>query len=249
VDRRGAVCCGHERLCRERTTSFDPKEQLTVAQMDIVDTECLQNQVKIVIGMEAMITQNITTDASLANGSRGIIQDIVLDLREKWTRPDVDEEGVVRLKYPPVMIMFVPYRKPIIDPLPGLSSSQVLVFPFEANFYIGGKKGVKVTHCQLPLMQGYAFTDHKSQGQTLENVLVDIRKLLHFPVNPFMAYVALSRSCGRHKICLVQDFDVKLSTTHPLADLKEGDQRLMIAAEETKQKYLAGLYNYDLDDN
>jgi hypothetical protein len=47
----------------------------------------------------------------------------------------------------------------------------------------------------------------------------------------------------------VRDFDVKLSTTHPLADLKEGDQRLMIAAEEMKQKYLAGLYNYDLDDN
>jgi hypothetical protein len=64
-----------------------------------------------------------------------------------------------------------------------------------------------------------------------------------------VAYVALSRSRGQHKICLLRDFDVKLFTTHPSADLKEEDQRLTIAAEETKQKYLAGLYNYNLYDD
>ena len=236
-------CAGRERR------PLTPKERLTVAQMDMADTERLQNRVEIAIGMETMITQNIATDASLANGSRGIVQDIVLDPREEWTDTDVDEEGVVKLKYPPVMIMFEPYRKPVIDTLPGLSASQVPVFPFEANFYIGGKKGVKITRRQQPLTQGYAFTDHKSQGQTLENVLVDIGKLSRFPVNPFAAYVALSRSRGRHKIRLLRDFDVKLFTTHPSPDLKEEDQRLTIAAEETKQKYLAGLYNYDLDND
>ena len=221
------------------------KERLTVAQMDVADTERLQNRVGIAIGMEAMVTQNIATDASLANGSRGRIIDIVLDPREEWSTSDVDEEGVMKLTYPPAMVLFKPYRKPVIDPLPGLSPSQIPVFPFEANFYIGGKKGIKVTRRQLPLTQGYAFTDHKSQGQTLGNALVDIGMLSRFPVNSFASYVALSRSRGRDKICLLRDFDVKLFTTHPSADLREEDDRLRVAAEETKQKWLAGLYKYD----
>ena len=230
---------------RERR-SLSPKERLTVAQMDVADTERLQNRVEIAIGMEAMVTQNIATDASLANGSRGVVVDIMLDPREEWEISDVNEEGVVKLKFPPAMILFEPYRKPVIEPLRGLLPSQVPIFPSEFGFYIGGKKGVKITRRQLPLTPGYAFTDHKSQGQTLGNALVDIGKLSRFPVNPFAAYVALSRSRGRHKICLLRDFDVKLFTTHPSADLKEEDERLTIVAEETKQKWQAGLYKYDV---
>jgi len=221
------------------------KERMTVAQMGLADTERLQSRVEIAIGMEAMVTQNIATDASLANGSRGIILDIVLDPREEWQVPDVDEEGVVKLTYPPAMVLFEPFRKPVTDPLPGLSPLQIPIFPSEHSFYIGGKKGVKVTRRQLPLTPGYAFTDHKSQGQTLEYVLVDIGRLSHFPVNAFAAYVALSRSRGRHKIRLLRDFDDKLFNTHPSADLREEDRRLSLAAEETKQKWLAGFYKYD----
>ena len=50
-----------------------------MAQMDVANTKHLQNHVEIAIGMEAMVTRNIATDASLANGSRGVILDIVLD--------------------------------------------------------------------------------------------------------------------------------------------------------------------------
>jgi hypothetical protein len=58
---------------------LNSKERLTMAQMDVVDTARLENRVEIAIGMETMVTQNIATDASLANGSRGILKDIVLD--------------------------------------------------------------------------------------------------------------------------------------------------------------------------
>jgi ATP-dependent exoDNAse (exonuclease V) alpha subunit len=192
--------------------------------------------------MEAMVTQNIATDASLANGSRGIVKDVVLDPREEWQEA---EEGVVWLKYPPAMILFEPYRKPIIDLLPGLPPGQVPLFPFEDSFNVGGrKKGIKVTRRQIPLTPGYAFTDHKSQGQTLDNVLVDIGKLSRFPVNAFAAYVALSRSRGRHMIRLLRGFDGRLFTTHPSRDLLEEDKRLHTAAEVTKNKWEAGLYNY-----
>lgn len=86
--------------------SLTSKEQLIVAQMDVADTARLEMQVEMAIGMETMVTLNIATDASLANGSRGIIKDIVLDPREEWQEA---EQGVVWLKFPPAVIIFEPY--------------------------------------------------------------------------------------------------------------------------------------------
>jgi PIF1-like helicase len=218
------------------------EERLTVAQMNVADTARLENRLELAIGMEAMVTQNIATDASLANGSRGIVKDVVLDPREEWQEA---EEGVIWLKYPPAMILFEPYRKPTIDPLPGLLPNQVPVLPFEDSFYVGGKKKrTKVIRRQMPLTPAYAFTDHKSQGQTLGCVLIDIGYLSRFPVNAFAAYVALSRSRGRHTIRLLREFDERLFTTHPSRDLMEEDKRLHKAAEETRKKWEAGVYNY-----
>jgi ATP-dependent exoDNAse (exonuclease V) alpha subunit len=212
--------------------------------MDVADTERLENCTEIAIGMEVMITQNIATDASLTNGSRGIISDIILDSRQEMYYMK-KESGIVRLDYPPVMVVFEPYRKPTTDPLPGLPPSQVPVFPCERSFNVGGKMNrIKVTRRQVPLTQGYTFTDHKAQGQTLENVLVDIGKLSRFSVNPFAAYVALSRSRGRHKIRLLREFEEKLFITHPSVDLREEDKWLHIAANETKKKWRVGAYKY-----
>src|SRR6267154_239255 len=105
--------------------------------------------------------------------------------------------------------------------------SQIPIFPKEASFRIDTKKkGSSVTRRQFPLTVAYAFMDCKAQGQTLGNMLVDIGKLSRFPVNQFAAYVALSRSKGRHKIRLLRDFDDKLFTKHPSLDLKTEDDRL-----------------------
>ncbi|KAG2139646.1 hypothetical protein DEU56DRAFT_688293, partial [Suillus clintonianus] len=57
------------------------------------------------------------------------------------------------------------------------------------------------------LAPAYTFTDFKSQGQTIEHVLVDIGRTTCFALSPFNAYVALSRSCGRDSIRLLRDFD------------------------------------------
>src|SRR6202040_2235177 len=138
------------------------------------------------------------------------------DLQEEWQEA---EDGVVWLKFPSAAIIFEPYRKPSIERLPGLPEHQVPLFPFEDSFKIGGrKKGTKIIHRQMPLTQAYAFTDYKSQGQSLEHILVDIGKLSRFPVNTFAAYVALLRSRGRHMIRLLRDFDEQLFT-HTLPEI------------------------------
>jgi hypothetical protein len=88
------------------------------------------------------------------------------------------------------------------------------------------------------LTLAYAFTDFKSQGQTIEHVIVDIGKMSSFRLDPFHAYVSLSQSWGRETIMLLRDFDHKLLTHHPSDDLQKEDERLVTLAEQTKSSHL-----------
>ena len=62
---------------------------------------------------------------------------------------------------------------------------------------------------------GYAFRDYKSQGQTIEYVIINIGKPPTGILSPFSIYVALSQSRGRNTIHLLRDFDVNLFQNHP----------------------------------
>ncbi|KAF8424992.1 hypothetical protein L210DRAFT_797582, partial [Boletus edulis BED1] len=84
----------------------------------------------------------------------------------------------------------------------------------------------RITRRQIPLTAAYAFTDYRSQGQTIEKVIVDIGKPPTGELTPFNAYVALSRSRGRDSIRLLRGFDEKLFTTHPSEHLRREDERL-----------------------
>ena len=52
-----------------------------------------------------MVTMNISTEADLANGTRGVINDIILDHRERLGKKEI-ESGNLTLVYPPTMIIF-----------------------------------------------------------------------------------------------------------------------------------------------
>ncbi|KAH9162586.1 hypothetical protein EDB89DRAFT_1860696, partial [Lactarius sanguifluus] len=57
------------------------------------------------------------------------------------------------------------------------------------------------------LTPAYAFSDYKSQGQTIESVLVDLMKPPSGYLTPFDAYVSLSRSRGRQTLRFLRDFE------------------------------------------
>ncbi|KIK81359.1 hypothetical protein PAXRUDRAFT_156284, partial [Paxillus rubicundulus Ve08.2h10] len=94
-----------------------------------------------------------------------------------------------------------------------------------------------VTRRQLPLTTSYAFTDYRSQGQTISTVLIDIGTPPTGQLTPFNIYVALSRSCGRDTIRLLRDFDERLLTSHPSEYLRVEDARLARMDEETLRKW------------
>lgn len=229
----------------------DMEQKATIAQIAVDDLDGVPHRIKFAVGMKAMVTKNIATDADLANGSRGIITDIVLDARESIDSEQADREGVVKLEYPLAVIIFKPYHH-TFPKFEGLKEGEIPIFPVEHNFTISttGKPRTKVHHRQYPLTPAYAFTDHKAQGQTLEPVIVDIGQVPgNIGINPFGVYVALSRGRGRNEIRLLRDFDDRLFTRYPSEDLRIEDCRLEALTQATKERWDAGFYDYTCADS
>jgi PIF1-like helicase len=209
------------------------KERLAVANLSLEDTNHLPHKVEIAIGMKAMVLSNISTDADLANGSRGTIVDIVLDPREIVERTG---SAVTHLKFPPAVILFQPLHGQDIQ-LHGLPRGTVPILPTHTSFRLGGKKSSLVDRNQIALVAAYAFTDFKSQGQTMECVVIDLAKPPSGALTGFNAYVALSRSRGRDTIRLLRDFEEKLFTVHPNEELRKEDVRLASLQKKTLERY------------
>jgi hypothetical protein len=124
---------------------------------------------------------------------------------------------------PPVLLIIqLDYCQ--LPQLPGLPQNHVPLSPIELKFTVGSTPSTKITRRQFPLTPAYAFTDFKSQGQTIKHVLVDIGKTTCFKLSAFNTYVALSPSRSRKTIRLLRDFDNGLFLQHPSEDLRTEDQ-------------------------
>lgn len=78
---------------------------------------------------------NLATETDLANGSHGMIENIILDPREQLDRSTVDEHRVVWTKYPPAMILFKAFFYEF-EPCPGLELGLIPIFPTQVKFNI-----------------------------------------------------------------------------------------------------------------
>jgi hypothetical protein len=198
--------------------------RVKIASLSEKNTNRLREVIEIAIGMKAMVVLNLATEADIANGTRGTITDIKLDPREPSVQPD--EQGIVKLRYPPAMVLFRPDCGTDLE-FEGLPRGVVPITPSECSFNVQvGKKVHRIQRRQLAITPGYAFTDYKSQGQTIEYVIIDIGKPPSGSLSPFSVYVALSRSRGRDRIRLLRDFDEKLFMTHPSESLRVEMRRI-----------------------
>ena len=216
------------------------QQQLVVASLKIEETNNLPNKVELAVGMKVMVLMNIDTDSHLANGSRGIVTDIVLDPREPV---DMQVSTKVVLQYPPAAVFF----KPLFGgnkALPGLPRGIIPIFPSRRSFKLKGGGKTVIERNQFSLTTAYAFTDYKAQGQTMETVIVDLAKPPSGKLTGFNAYVALSRGRGRPTIRLLRDFDEKLFTTHPSEELRKEDERLDRLAEITARRFSEGEFDH-----
>jgi hypothetical protein len=96
------------------------------------------------------------------------------------------------------------------------------IFPLEwERFVYHGGKGRSVALRQFPVVLAYAITDYKSQGQTYDAVVADLRKPQGF-ASPASFYVQLSRCRTLDAVSIIRSFDEsELCKPHPAALLDE----------------------------
>jgi len=154
------------------------------------------------------------------------------------------DQSVVKLTRLPMAIL-VRFGRTRASQLPGLDENVLPIIPTKQTMQIKMTSGTgtrmktisrTVHRRQFAMTAAYAFTDYRSQGQTIPMVLVDIAT----PPPPgkltlFNLYVALSRSSGRNTIRLLRDFDDAVFMQSHDADLLEEDDRLERLNEQTKK--------------
>ena len=222
---------------RVGTENLSMDAKLAIAGLADNKTGKLPDLIQMAIGMKAMVLLNLATEAEIANGTRGEIQDIILDEREDISIPD--ENGAITLKFPPAMILFKPDKGTKLT-FHGLPPGVIPLTPSIAKFSVTSRsnKNFKIVRRQYAMTAGYAFTDYKSQGQTIEYVIIDIGKPPTGTLSPFSVYVALSRSRGRDTIRLLRDFDNNLFQNHPSESLRTEMERLEQLNEATREDWI-----------
>jgi hypothetical protein len=120
-----------------------------------------------------------------------------------------------------------------LGPLNGLTERVVPIEPVTHKMQIKIKTDngqvVKrtVERSQFAITPCYAFTDYRSQGQTVQRAIVDIAPPASGSISLFNLYVMLSRVPSRDCIRILRDFkdDYLLNKTFPV-ELKEEEDRL-----------------------
>ncbi|SJL04870.1 uncharacterized protein ARMOST_08241 [Armillaria ostoyae] len=200
-------------------------ERLVVAGLNEKKTGKLTDVLEIAVGMKAMVTLNIATESDLTNGTRGTVEDIVLDPHEPIPQPN--EHNIVDLTYPPALIKFRPMNNTNVPMFEGLSPGVLPIIPLEISFLMKPKSG---------------FTHHKGQGQTLDYVKVDLADPPRHPIDAFHAYVALSRSHGQSTVRILRPFNIGVLMTPLCLELTIEDVRLETLDEITQERFENGEY-------
>ena len=188
----------------------------------------LQENVDLAIGMTILVTQNINTDLDITNGARGVIVSIVLHPEEVLTSNDAQ----IKLQHLPAYIL-VRMERTRLGALDGLTDSVIPIEPViqKMQIKVETEEGQLVTRIvarsQFPVTPCYAFTDYRSQGQTVHRAIVDIATPASGRLSLFNLYVMLSRVASRDCIRILRDFknECFLDNSFP-AELKEEEDRL-----------------------
>ena len=189
--------------------STEGKNALAILQRDCMAPDCLD----IRVGALVILIKNLNLERGLANGAQGVVLSIhesymrVVPLEQQSDILDYAEEGKVALTvmFSNGCVAHIGVKKWEImgNPVSGGCSDDELDITMDTD--TDKKKKSIAYKQQLPFVLGWAITIHKSQGMTLDNVVVDISKCFE----PGMAYVALSRATSIRGVFIKSPFSIQ----------------------------------------
>ena len=190
------------------------------------EADNLPKNIHLLEGMKVMVLRNLWQNVGVVNGALGTLVEIIY--KQGQAPPHLPFCILVQLSP-------TTYSGPSCHPqIPNC----VPICPFPVQWYA---KGQLHQRTQLPVVMAWAITIDKSQGLTLEHIVVDLEGRRNEPALPF---VACSRT-GKESNLM---FDIKPGTfTYELftrlkrsRNLKarlKSDERLLKLAQKTREKY------------
>ncbi len=168
------------------------------------DTGNLVVSLEIKVGARVMMPVNVDVSDGLFNGAMGTLVDV-----------EIGADGQVK-------VMFVEFDNPIVGamakqarPANPKHKNAVPITKVEATFFKDGNRGVECHIIQFPLVPCYGLTIHKTQGLTVDGIVVNMAERFNYG----QAYVAFSRVrklSGLHII----GYDRKKIKSSPEVDLE-----------------------------
>jgi hypothetical protein len=219
-------------------------------------TEHLPGYLPLIPNMPVLLQENIACELGLSNGTQGIFRELIYDQTSELTNGS--DEGVfttdtVFVRNAQYALVEIPKSKmrkldsldPFIIPIPVVEKT------FDVNLEkLYADKGpimkmfkdkklkttISVKRKALPLIPAYSITTHKSQGQTLPKIVID----LNMPpgiVEVASAYVPLSRVKQLTDLVILQDFSVNALQVKPSKGQIAELNRLVVIFQQTKRRY------------
>ena len=219
-------------------------------------TKHLPGYLPLVPDMPVLLQKNIACELGLSNGTPGIFRELIYSETSEQTIGF--DEGVftadtVFVRNAQCALIEIPKSKmkkldsldPLIIPIPVIDKT------FEVNsekLYADKgpimkkfndkklKSTITVKRKGLPLVPAYSITTHKSQGQTLPKMVID----LNMPpgiVEVASAYMPLSRVQQLTDLVILQDFSINALRVKPSKRQITEMNGLVFLFEETKHLY------------
>ncbi|CAF5095727.1 unnamed protein product, partial [Rotaria sp. Silwood1] len=235
------MVCVSQDTCKGKPIE-DPRLIKKLLELSDSKTEHLPGLLSLVPGMPVILTQNIAIELGLINGMNGIFRQLVYD--EDSVSTDVISEPFpnnTRYIHKPLYAIIEIVRSKIECKFEQLQSNLVPIPLMEQTFRINiadvlpkdkkpksnQKTILSIKRRALPLLPAYCITTHKSQGQTLNNVVIDL-KLPNETDDIAAIYVPLSGVKRLADLIILIYFDYKILLLKPsksqLAEIERLDK-------------------------
>ena len=233
----------------------------TKKEVDLLDLSKLllplpDNKTDHIPGMPVLLQENIACELGLSNGTPGIFRKLIYDETAECT--SLSTENVYTsdtLFVRDAHYALVEILKSKTNKFDDLEPHIISILVVEKTFTVSLeqlypdkssllkalsakqlKTTISVKRRGLPLVPAYSITTHKSQGQTLPKIIID----LNMPpgmVEVAFSYVPLSRVKQLTDIAILRDLDISALRIKPSKGQIEELSRLSAIFGETKRRF------------
>ena len=235
------IVCVVQDTCKGKPIK-DPTLIKKLLELSDSKTEHLPGLLPLVPGMPVILTQNITIELGLINGVNGIFRQLVY--QESSVSTDVISEEFpnnTRYVHQPLYVLVeinkskvehgLEQLQPKLIPIPVMEQTFRVdisdIIPKEKRPRSSRKAILSIKRCALPLESAHSLTTHKSQGQTLNKVVVDL-KLPNETDHIAVIYVPLPIAKRLTDLVILRYFDYKVLLIKPsksqLAEIERLDK-------------------------